>query len=229
MNPVKTYAAFAELPERYGDLLKAAAKNSFYLSLAWFDNLTKTTDQGQGLRLYGVECPTSDRADALFVTRRVHGSRLTSCTNMYSILYGPICRQAPGATQEIVTSFVQTICSERPTWNAIQFDSLDKAAEHYDLLVNALKSHGLLVQTYFHFGVQFEDVSHGSYDEFLRRRPSALRNTLKRKAKKLEQTGRSQVALFDGVEGVDDLIAAYERVYTVSWKDPEPFRISRQA
>ena len=231
MYYVKTYKSLDELPASYSELFEQAGSQSFYLSFPWFDNLIRTTDEGTDLRLYGVE-PTSNGGSpaALFITRSaVNGTVgpaanvLRSCANMYTILYGPVCHPTHCNIGQVAEAFARALTRERPRWAAIQFDSLDRDEPFYDAFARALKESGLMVQRYFHFGVYFEDVSHGSYDKYLSMRPSNLRNTLKRKKKRLDKTGRARFLLATGEEGLDEGLDAYERVYKSSWKDPEPF------
>jgi len=53
--------------------------------------------------------------------------------------------------------------------------------------------------------------------------PSSIRNTVIRKSKKLESSGRARIEIVTGPEGLEAAVAAYEEVYSASWKIPEPY------
>jgi CelD/BcsL family acetyltransferase involved in cellulose biosynthesis len=50
-----------------------------------------------------------------------------------------------------------------------------------------------------------------------------LKNTLNRKRRKLEKTGRAKIEIVTGGQQLDTAIDAYMKVYLSSWKQPEPY------
>ena len=80
-----------------------------------------------------------------------------------------------------------------------------------------------MVQTYFCFGNWYLAVNGRSFAQYLDRMPSALKNTLTRKRKKLERSGRAKIEVVTGGAALEAAIAAYRNVYLASWKQPEPY------
>jgi len=89
--------------------------------------------------------------------------------------------------------------------------------------VEAFKSAGFVVQTFFSFGNWYLPVNGRSFQEYSTSLPSVLKNTLHRKRKKLEKSGRAKIEIVTGGEGLKAAIDAYLKVYLSSWKQPEPF------
>jgi CelD/BcsL family acetyltransferase involved in cellulose biosynthesis len=105
----------------------------------------------------------------------------------------------------------------------VHFDCLDPNSTFYGAFVQALRQYGYRVQCHFHFGNWYEPVAGTSVDEYLKKRPSALRNTLKRKFRKLEKSGAARFVLSTGRQDLEPAIVAYDQIYQASWKQAEPF------
>ena len=63
-----------------------------------------------------------------------------------------------------------------------------------------------------------------AFEPYFARRPSQLRNTIKRRQKKLEKAHRFEirVARNEGPE-LESLVQDFIHIYGLSWKEPEPF------
>jgi CelD/BcsL family acetyltransferase involved in cellulose biosynthesis len=81
----------------------------------------------------------------------------------------------------------------------------------------------MLVQRYFCFGNWYLDVAGRSYTAYFNALPSRLRHTLIRKSRKLEQAGRLRIDVLSTPEHLERGIADYQRIYSSSWKQAEPF------
>ncbi len=232
MPKVQIFDDLTSLPDSYMNLFEEAAAGSFYCSFSWFDNLSKTVaDSGDRLRLYGLASDGGGTsALALLVTRRAtpEGERmaereLDGYSTMYTTLYSPVLRPTGIRPEEAAACFATAIASESPAWEVARFDSMDGESPFFPAFADALGQAGMVVQTYFHFGNAFEEFETPSIEDYLKKRPSNLRNTLKRKGKKLGELGKIRCDIITGGEGLEATIAAYETVYAASWKDPEPY------
>ena len=222
------YSDLKDLPESYTRLFEQAAGRSFYYSLPWFQNLVATArDAGERLVLIGVEAGAEARA--LLVARSPNdGARqLRGYAPMYTTLFGPVLADTPSDAAadmaEEANALARALADARPRWQAINFDALDVDAPFYGAFARALGAAGFAVQRYFHFGNQFEPIAEPTLDAYLKKRPSQLRNTLKRKGKKLEKRGGIDYLLVMDEEGLEGAIDAYQAVYAQSWKEPEPY------
>jgi hypothetical protein len=228
----RTYTNLAALPSGYERLFEEAAGESFYYSRPWFQNLVDTTSLPQDqLRLYGIENDRANKEPLALLIARSAGRRsgftsqrtLSSFSNMYSVLFGPILASRSSDTPILVGHLVHAIATEQPHWDIVHLDSLEYDSPVFTSFIKAFRTAGFWTQPYFHFGNWYEDTSECSIQKYLERRPTALRNTLRRKHKKLSAQGRVRYELVVDAEGIEPAIADYEKVYAGSWKKREPF------
>lgn len=147
-------------------------------------------------------------------------SRVRSLANFYTSLFSPLSSTAedrPRALRAIVSS----LAKERPRLSAATFAPLDAACPDVAALEDSLTGEGWFVRRYFCFGNWTLPVLGQSFEQYMARRDSRLRNTFERKAKKLLATG--SIELVTRPDGVDQAMTAYESIYAKSWKRPEPY------
>lgn len=228
---VTVYKSLDHLPPSYASVFGEAGRMSFYYGLPWFENLIRNTSiPNQELRLYGLETNHDEKGCALALLIARIGSKtrlnktydLSGFSNLYSPLFGPLWRPSIADPTTVAYGLVDAIVEESPRWATIRFDCLDRKTPMFDALADAFRGKGMMIQPFFHFGNWFEDIA-GSFDEFFRKRPAGLRNTLRRKSKKLEALGSHRYKVFADQNDLDVAIDAYEHVYAASWKQPEPF------
>src|SRR5262249_32248700 len=148
---------------------------------------------------------------------------LSALTNFYSCFFAPhLAGRGPGA-RELLDTLCRTIAAEKPAWDAIEIHPLDVGSESFTCLVEGLQSAGFVVQTFFGFGNWYLPVNGRSSEQSLAGLPSVLRNTLSRKRKKLEKSGRARIEIITGGDTLEPAIEAYTRIYLASWKKPEPY------
>jgi hypothetical protein len=101
----------------------------------------------------------------------------------------------------------------------VRLDAMDRAVS--DTIAAGVVAGGVIPLPFDHFGNWRQSVV-GDWNGYLRERPGYVREVLRRRSKRLEQSG----ARFTVMTAATDLergIAAFERVYATSWKTPEPF------
>jgi len=106
-------------------------------------------------------------------------------------------------------------------WDLVDLHPLATENESFAALVEALRSAGFLVQTYFCFGNWHLKREGRSFEDYAVSLPSALKNTLRRKRKQLSSAANARVEIVTSVEKLPTAISAYEAVYAASWKIPE--------
>lgn len=222
----RTLYSIDPLPKSYASLLNHSAAQSFYLTLPWFQNFSATAlDTGDQVRVYGIEDGTTGDALAALMTRRASGAkgsfkprRVASLSNFYSSLFAPVVsRVADG----VLGPLAETVCGDAMQWDVLELRPLERESPSFDELVDAFRAAGRIVQPFFCFGNWFLKTTGLSFKEYFRSLPSVLRNTVVRKTKKLEKTGRARLAILTGSDEAG--IRAYEQVYNSSWKIPEPY------
>jgi hypothetical protein len=229
---VTTYPSFENLPTSYLSLFEKGANQGYDYSLPWFQNFVRTAlDEGDKVCIYGVERNNgSNTAVAALATRyneRPLGifspARLSSLSNFYTITFSPVGQSPENDWREALGALAKAIAKDAHRWDFVELRPLDPASTVYSNLVSSFKAAGMVVQPYFCFGNWYMPTENLSYEEYFKTLPSTMRNTILRKSKKLEKTGRSRVEILTGVDGLEEAIDAYERVYLSSWKRPEPY------
>lgn len=216
--PLLINPEFARLPQDPAGLFAAAGEASFFNHPAWYAVLAEhALDAGAEPRLYtDAACGAG-----LVLLRTGSARRLTSLANYYSCAHAALLRPGVDAAAALA-EIVADILAERPRWDAVSLVGLDPAADDFAALAAGLRHAGMMVRPYFDFGVWHQATAGLSFAGYCDGLPSQLRNTWKRRRKKLAGGPRLRLTYCDGLAGLDEGIAAYEAVYRASWKQPEP-------
>lgn len=90
-------------------------------------------------------------------------------------------------------------------------------------LQQAMEDLGFESQRLSYFINWSQSVNPGRFSEYFAARPSALRNTIMRKRRKLEKETQAHVRLYT-TDSLEQALRDYSAVYKASWKDGERFR-----
>ncbi len=227
---VRVYSDWGELPESFLNLFEEAGRQSIFLTLPWFQNLAQTgMGHSDRVRIYctrdvkgassGMLLMHSSRESKSFFPLR----KLEALANYYSCFYAPHLAVSAGESGGILQALALAIAKEKPHWDAVEVKPMDGDSRDFRELVRAFKVAGFVVQTYFSFGNWYLPVNGRSFAEYSETLPSMLKNTLSRKRKKLEKSGRAKMEIVTGERGLDAGIDAYMKVYLSSWKQPEAY------
>ncbi|WP_420474438.1 GNAT family N-acetyltransferase [Noviherbaspirillum sp. ST9] len=232
MYKVSIYKSFEDLPPSFEALFeKSSVSTGVFFSLPWFKNLAANVFDAQGpLRVYAMESNNAPGTPLLVLPMRLDSSTasflarrdLRPAANYYSSLFGPVLDCAsPGATAYLAP-LAKAIAQDRPRWDTVDLHPMAKDSAVFSSTINAFRDAGMFVQSYFCFGNWYLDVAGRSYDEYFDTLPSALKNLIKRKSKRLEKSGRLRLDIVTGGANLDSAIDAFEKIYNQSWKKPEP-------
>ena len=214
---VETYESHEQLPAPAVAALSYRHGVRFFHSIDWFGCLLRHGfDTETPPRIYlasdddGPQC-------ALFCAVKSPG-HLTSLSNFYTMEYGPIGIGERGA--EGLAAIARVLATER--WHTIDLRAMrrDERAQ----LDAALSAAGFSCYPYLQYDNWYLEVRGRSFEEYYSALGSRLRNTIRRKGKKLKRDHEHTIDIYP-VDDVsfDDAIAVYEHVYASSWKNPEPF------
>lgn len=229
--PVRTYSSFEDLPGSYDRLFEIGSRRSYCLSRPWFEGLAANILQdGERLMLIGCESSAGGEEPlALLVgrhrdkDRELRGARaFNGLSNYYSMDFAPLMapdERAGPALKQIFRELRKT----RPAYDAVRFQPLDPESVDYETLRGAMAEAGWVTRPYFLWGNWYQNIDGQSFADFMTERPAALRNTLARKAAKLETAGHLMFEVIDQPSSLERGIEAYHSVYSRSWKHPEPF------
>ena len=216
---VTVYQSLDELPPGCGPLFEEAGKTSFFLTLAWFSNLAgHALPEDCRARIYVAH--EGDDVRGILPMKFAAGSwlagrKLEALSNYYSSLFMPLA-----ASADCLQTVVDEIASER--WDSVDLHPMAQDSPLFAELVAAMKRSGMSMQQYCCFGNWYLKVDGRSYKDYSNALPSKLRNTLKRKGKQFSSMA-TRMEIVTGTDGVDSVIAAYQKVYDSSWKIREPY------
>jgi hypothetical protein len=221
--PLYTNPDFRRLPNGLAGMFEHAAQDSFFALPAWYDLMARHgVTPGTEIRLYADERPGSAAALCLQVVESAGARRLTSLVNAYGVEHGLVFGACADVNRALAAIF-REILAERPAWDALALLGLDPRDPSYDALVRALRQAGLIVECVFNTGTWYEDTAGLDFAAYLAARPAQLRNTWRRKHRKLAGSGRFKAAFFAGSTGIETAVRDYETVYARSWKPEEQF------
>ena len=176
---------------------------------------------GAEIRVYADERPGSATALVLR-TAADRERRLASLADIYSVEHGILF--APGADLAAgLDTILAEIRAERPRRESLLLSALDPADASYQAAFAALRRAGFLVECVFQFVTWYEETRGLSFADYVAARPAELRNTWRRKRRRLERDERVRKTFLCGVAGIDQAIADYEAVYAASWKPAEAY------
>ncbi|MGC1886793.1 MAG: GNAT family N-acetyltransferase [Stellaceae bacterium] len=212
---------FRRLPSGLACAFDKSSADSFFALPAWYDLMARYgVPKATEIRAYTAERAAPPAALLTQTTTGNDGRNLASLTNAHSLEHGLL--HAPGADLETsLATILSQILAERPRWDCLSLSELDPREPSYAALVGALRRAGLLVESCFSSGTWYEETAGLSFPEYVAARPSELRNTWRRKRRRLERGNRLTTSFVDEDKCLDKAVADYETVYAASWKPPE--------
>ena len=157
----------------------------------------------------------------LFCATEDHGRTLYGLSNFYTMEFAATFVNRQLSDPRILGRLAQHIAMERPRWHRILLTFLRADRFATDFLANAFAAEGFVINRYFQYQNWYCNTDRECFDDYYKRRPSRLKNTIKRKEKKLRREHVLEIRIH--VEVSDQLIADWEAIYANSWKDKEQF------
>lgn len=204
------------------ELLARAEGDHFQCGRDWFDLFIRTVAPSpEGARLLALR-RGSLAAAVLPVNLDPKlaglGGAVGALSNFYSALYAPaFAADTVGVDLVPLFETLRSLPGVRPS---LDFAPMDPRSRGYGVLCDGLRAAGYAVFDYFVHGNWYLPVT-GDWQQYLARRPGALRHTIQRMSKKFAQAG-GWVEVVTQPEDLPLAIAAYQKVYANSWKRPEP-------
>jgi hypothetical protein len=154
----------------------------------------------------------------LFCGREPAGT-LVSLTNFYTMEYAPVF--APGATRqaELVEAIIGHIAAERPRWRYVNLRLFREEDPQLALVERSLGRNGFATHRYFQLLNIFEPVAGLDFARYFEKRPSRMKNTVRRREKKLRAEHDVRIGCHDRLP--DGFMADYDAIYINSWQRVE--------
>jgi len=222
---VTVYSEFSDIPRELYARCSYPRQPDFLSSIEWFQCLFENSlPENDSLRAYFVTGDDGAARAALFCVYTQNTRRLRSLTNFYTTEYAPIEFDDASNTNQAWQELADYILGERPAWQAIEFRMLRSEDGSGHPLFARLSDAGFFIYQYPFYDNWFTSVQGTNFDSYYQGLSSRVRNTIRRKAKKLDEQFSVRVRIYRDQR--DDLatgIRDYVEVYNSSWKKPEPY------
>jgi ribosomal protein S18 acetylase RimI-like enzyme len=230
---VVCYDSMDALPSSYDALFEHQETLGFDQTKEWYQAfIEEALDPTSIPLLFGIEeesqnphslallpmCYQQETALSFLLPRQ-----LRSLTNYYSSIFSPILDASQSRQSEILHLFFEHIARETPAWHVFDIEPLDKDDSLFNDIRNAISANGMFNIPYFRFGNWYLELEGRNFTEYFESLPPTLKNTLKRKSKKLFSANSAHVDIITGTDGLDTALEHFERIYKSSWKVAEPY------
>ena len=217
------FSAPDALPADAACLFEAGAQR-FFCSREWYRAVLAHALPPGGAPLFAL-WRIDGRAAAVFPLLLRNGRELRSLTTPYTCFWRPLL--ADRLSADHLRSAGVALGRFSAGWPVVRLDALEADWPGLAPLLAGIRAAGLAAEPFDHFGNWHEAVGARSWQQYLRSRPGALRETIRRKLGRGER--EATFALVRRPEELAEGIAAYESVYRRSWKEPEPFPLFNPA
>ena len=209
---------FRRLPAELEPLFAEASRHSFFNLPGWYDLVAR-----YGLRpgWRPLVVSNDDHTAAFALQAADNTSAALSCSNPYTCEHAVLT--APLANgRESVRQLAFDLARGQAQRCRLQLSPLLPGAA-FDAAADGFRAAGFAVKPYFSWGNWHERVTGLTFEEFATGRPSALRNTYKRKLAAIAKTSEAVFQFSEDGRDAEGFLSAYDEVYRESWKEAEPF------
>ena len=220
-----TTQSFSDLDQLPADVLLLFAQAESVdpqLGLAWYQNLVRTVFSDSAQRCCVHVLRRDGRAIAALPLRLQTGTlggRAAALGNYYTTRFAPALDATVSATE--LAALLRAVRQLHAPLCSLTLTPMDPDAPGFKLLRQALRAAGWQVFDFFSFGNWYLPVA-GNATDYLATRPGALRSTLRRMGKKFA-TENGRLEVLSGTDAASRGLAAFNAVYSLSWKQAEPY------
>lgn len=153
--------------------------------------------------------------------------RRSAVTNYYASLFSPLISTAKSVVDRSVAieKLLDQLRQVKPRSSVLNFAPIEKESEDAKVLETKLSTRGWYTRRYFCFGNWYLPCMGLSFAEYMKGRDSKLLNTWNRKLKKFKaaEARGARLEIITELPDTHAAMIAYEKVYSKSWKKPEPY------
>lgn len=213
-----SYSQWNQLPECANTLFAEGEQDSLFFSRIWLENLTNhALTVHQSILL---ACVVEDESILAILPLIKHPQgNLSSLSNNFTTLYSLLISN--NVQQDTVLACLADGLSQLPV-QPILFEPIDANDGNFIRLRQVMESCGFQSHPYFRFYNWIHPLNGQSFDEYMTERPANLRNTIRRKQRKLEHEHGYDIRLYKDSD-MDQALADYNASYKASWKANEFF------
>lgn len=218
---VSVYSSIDALSMEDADLLSYRTQRNLFSSIEWFRCLSQHASRTNlAPRIY-VVTNDKDRAQRcyLFCYWEHKNRRILSMSNFYTMEFSPIFSSGNCDRASLLNELVKSISGDSPACRCFNLKFLWEDERTTEIILQSLKTSRYLTNKFFQFENYYTDTAGLSFSDYYAARPSRVKNTIKRKRRKLEQLHNVSFRIFS--EYNDRTVDDYIEVYSRSWKDAE--------
>jgi len=206
-----------DLAAQASPLFAAAEQDSFDLGAEWFELLIRHGLPDPSQAFFGVAAENDGISCVLPMLKE--GQALRSLSTYYSSLFRPLTAES-FAVRDLASIFGEAI--GRFGVASVRLHAMDPGHASFALTMAAMRQARLLPFSFSDFGNWYLPAEGVSYKKYLAGLSSRVRNTVRRREKKLLHDGGT-VRILEGPGDVETAVDAWAQIYSRSWKKPEPF------
>ncbi len=195
--------------------------DSCFLSYEWFELLTNTVVNNDQ-QVTWLVCTDQQGACHAVLPLWIQANELKSLVNYYTPIFEPIVLNTD-TCQEPLKAIAKTISQWPTPWTACYLYPINHSQQVFDVLASAFKQAGLFVNDYFNHHNWYLPIKALSFEQYVQSRPSRLKNTYKRKSKKILNDDQYQLIMYRDGTDLEKAIKDYNDIYHLSWKVDEPY------
>lgn len=222
---VTVFHSFEDLPREIRFQTSYPRVANFIHSLDWFETLfQKSFDRLATPRIYLVSDDQGQSVGVFYAATDSGTRTLRSMTNFYSVGFSPFIAISDEGRVDAIETLCKYLTTERPRWRTIELRCLLEDDSDSAYFLHTLKKNGFQIQSYFQYENWFANTRDLRFETYLEGRPSQLRNTLRRQAKKAAKNTAIRIDCVSAhTASLEIALRAYEQVYESSWKGHEAF------
>ena len=221
-HAVTCYESLDAVPADTFALIAHRVQDNFFLCAEWYRCLAEYGSPADlKPRIYVANNAIGIPECFLFCAADERGGTLRGLSNFYTMEFSTNFIGDIEPESLALRRLARHIAEERPRWRRVLIPFLRADRQTTDLLADAFAAEGFLINRYFQFENWYCDTDGTDFDTYYRQRPSQLRNTIKRKEKKVRREHDISIEIHENV--TDRLISHWNAIYANSWKEKERF------
>lgn len=212
------YSDWNQLPNSADDLFLQGQRESLFFSRPWLENLTSTAFDQQQTLLFACVIDEQSVVAILPLVKlddQTWGALKHNYSSLFSLLLAKENQTA------ILECLVQGL-SDLP-FQSLRLEPVGNDDVNINALQETMEAHGFICHRTFRFYNWIHSTNEESYTDYLAERPTKLRNTIKRKTRKLQREHGFDIRMYkdeEALEAMEDYYTAYHS----SWKAKELYR-----
>lgn len=221
---IQTYDNFSALPADAQALAEQYRETNPFVCDIWLQKFEQYLIGKDEEVLYATAM-NADTCETLFPllvcrTSKLRVTKIRSMTNFYTTVFTPLFRTAD-AYQKASGLLADYLLAKYPHVVMFEFEPV-RDAHPLQLLAQGYSNRGSGVWRTYHKHInRYEAVLGDDFNDYLKRRPSQLRNTIRRKNKLLGKETDSELNIYATADEIAQHYSAFRLIYEESWKEEE--------